>query len=63
MKKSLEKKKYFILDMDGTFYLGDQLLEGSLEFLERVKDAGKDFCSLPTTLQKTGRFILRSWRI
>jgi 4-nitrophenyl phosphatase len=36
-------KKYFILDMDGTFYLGNQLLEGSLEFLKKVEAAGKQF--------------------
>ncbi len=29
--------------MDGTFYLGNQLLEGSLEFLEKVKEQGKHF--------------------
>ncbi|MFO7154033.1 MAG: HAD-IIA family hydrolase [Caldicoprobacter oshimai] len=39
----LKDKKYFILDMDGTFYLGDRLLEGSLDFLERVEQAGKSY--------------------
>lgn len=33
----------FVLDMDGTFYLGDKMIEGSLEFLQKVKDAGKDY--------------------
>ena len=33
----------FVLDMDGTFYLGDRMIEGSLEFLQKVKDAGKDY--------------------
>lgn len=33
----------FILDMDGTFYCGDKLIEGSLEFLEEVKRCGKQF--------------------
>lgn len=36
-------KKYFILDMDGTFYLGEQLLEGSLEFLEKLANNGRQF--------------------
>lgn len=36
-------KKNFILDMDGTFYLGNKLLEGSLEFLDGLKEAGHDF--------------------
>lgn len=39
----LKAKKYFILDMDGTFYLGDKLLEGSLDFLEQVERAGKSY--------------------
>ncbi len=44
MNKKLDSnKKYFILDMDGTFYLGDQLLEGSLEFISKVKQSGKNF--------------------
>ena len=33
----------FVLDMDGTFYLGDRLLEGSLEFLEEVRRLNKRF--------------------
>ncbi len=39
----LKDKRYFILDMDGTFYLGDKLLEGSLDFLEQVERAGKSY--------------------
>ena len=35
---ALEKIKLFVLDMDGTFYLDDQMIEGSLDFLEAVKD-------------------------
>lgn len=33
----------FVLDMDGTFYLGDCLIEGSLEFIEKVKEKGKHY--------------------
>jgi len=36
----LRKKKLFVLDMDGTFYLGNKLIEGSLEFLEKVREKG-----------------------
>lgn len=42
-KEMLKGKKNFILDMDGTFYLGNKLLEGSLEFLDGLKEAGHDF--------------------
>lgn len=40
---ALEGVKLFVLDMDGTFYLGDRLIEGSLEFLEKVKETGRRF--------------------
>ncbi|MBE6827875.1 MAG: HAD-IIA family hydrolase [Ruminococcaceae bacterium] len=36
--------KYFILDMDGTFYLGTDIIDGSLDFLKKVRETGKDFC-------------------
>ena len=36
----LSKKKLFLLDMDGTLYLGDRLFEGALEFLRRVRETG-----------------------
>ena len=42
-KAALEGVKLFVLDMDGTFYLGDRLIEGSLEFLERVRATGRRF--------------------
>ena len=32
-KKILKDTDLFVLDMDGTFYLGDRLIEGSLDFL------------------------------
>ena len=35
--------KLFVLDMDGTFYLGEQILDGSLDFLNRVAASGRDF--------------------
>ena len=36
----LSKKKLFLLDMDGTLYLGDRLFEGALEFLRRIRETG-----------------------
>lgn len=37
------KTKYFIIDMDGTFYLDGNLIDGALDFLARVRELGKDF--------------------
>lgn len=39
----LSKVKHFVLDMDGTFYLGDKILARSLEFLKKVESSGRDF--------------------
>ncbi len=37
----LKKINLFVLDMDGTFYLGDQRLEGALEFVQYVQEKGR----------------------
>lgn len=39
--KRLASVKCFMLDMDGTFYLGDRLLDGSLDFLDRLEATGR----------------------
>ena len=36
----LTRKKLFLLDMDGTIYLGDRLFDGTLDFLRRVREKG-----------------------
>lgn len=37
----LNKIQLFVLDMDGTFYLGEQILPGAADFLDTAKKAGK----------------------
>ncbi len=44
--KTLADVKCFLLDMDGTFYLGNNLIEGSIEFIEAVVKSGRDFLFL-----------------
>ncbi len=39
----LEDKKLFILDMDGTVYLGDRLFPQTLPFLARIREQGKRY--------------------
>ena len=36
----LEEKRLFILDMDGTVYLGDRLFPQTLPFLRHIKETG-----------------------
>lgn len=40
----LKHIKMFVLDMDGTIYLGERLFPFTVGFLERVQAVGKDFC-------------------
>ena len=42
-KEILDKTELFVLDMDGTFYLENDILDGALDFLEAVKKAGKRY--------------------
>ncbi len=42
----------FLLDMDGTFYLGDRLLEGALRFIDVLHAQGKQFLFLTNNSSK-----------
>ena len=33
----------FVLDMDGTYYLGDKILDGARDFLDAVKETGREY--------------------
>ncbi len=43
LKEAFSSVSCFIVDMDGTFYLGDELLPGALEFADAVEKSGKRF--------------------
>jgi len=43
---SLADVRLFMLDMDGTFYLGDRIIPGSLEFIDAVVRSGRDYLFL-----------------
>ncbi len=38
--KRLSEKRFFLLDMDGTIYLDDNLFDGTLDFLAKIKKKG-----------------------
>ena len=39
----LQETELFVLDMDGTFYLDNEIIDGALDFLEQVKRLGKRY--------------------
>lgn len=41
IRQALAGIRCFLLDMDGTFYLGDRLIEGSLDFLAALERTGR----------------------
>ena len=45
----------FLLDMDGTIYLGEKLLEGTLEFIDLLKQQGRDYLFLTNNSSKDSR--------
>lgn len=49
---SLKQVRCFLLDMDGTFYLGEQLLEGALRFIDVLNQQGRDFLFLTNNSSK-----------
>ena len=59
---TLQDVKLFLLDMDGTFYLGDRLIEGSLEFIERVRATGRDFLFLTNNSSHNAAFYVERLR-
>jgi HAD superfamily hydrolase (TIGR01457 family) len=44
--------KCFLLDMDGTFNLGDGLIDGSLYFIETLRELGREFLFLTNNSSK-----------
>ena len=49
---SLKQVRCFLLDMDGTFYLGEQLLDGALKFIDVLQQQGCEFLFLTNNSSK-----------
>ncbi len=57
--EALQKIKLFVLDMDGTIYLGDRLFPFTPGFLGRVRERGKDFCFFTNNSSKNREAYLQ----
>ncbi|MDD4011348.1 MAG: HAD-IIA family hydrolase [Sphaerochaetaceae bacterium] len=51
--QNLRDKKGFICDMDGVIYHGNQILDGVKEFVQWLKDEGKEYLFLTNNSGKT----------
>ena len=49
----LKSKKLFLLDMDGTLYLDNDLFDGTTEFLEYIKSSGGKYLFLTNNSSKS----------
>lgn len=58
MKALLDKVKLFVLDMDGTFYLGDRRIDGALDFIHKVKETGRNFIFFTNNSSKNGSMYI-----
>ena len=52
IRQTLDNVKCFMLDMDGTFYLGNQLLPGAHEFMVYIKNNQLDYLFLTNNSSK-----------
>ena len=61
---SLKNKRFFLLDMDGTIYLDNDLFEGTLDFLDYVKSTGGKYLFVTNNSSKsTDAYVAKLARI
>lgn len=51
--KQLSEKRFFLLDMDGTIYLDNDLFDGTLDFLNKVKEKGGKYLFVTNNSSKS----------
>lgn len=55
---ALDGIRCFLLDMDGTFYLGNNIIEGSLSFIDKLNETGRDFLFLTNNSSHNAPFYV-----
>ena len=56
---NIQDVRCFLLDMDGTFYLGEKIIPGSLDFIRRVEETGRDFLFLTNNSSHNAAFYVQ----
>ena len=59
IREKLASVRFFLLDMDGTFYLGDRLIDGSLDFLRKLEETGRTARFLTNNSSKSASVYVR----
>lgn len=52
--EKLKKTELFLLDMDGTLYLGDEVFEGAVDFVRHISETGKRYIYLTNNSSRAG---------
>ncbi|MBO6133284.1 MAG: HAD-IIA family hydrolase [Lachnospiraceae bacterium] len=60
--KSLKDVRLFVLDLDGTFYLGERLIPGAIDFIEKVKKSGREFLFFTNNSSKSPKEYLEKFK-
>lgn len=55
-EEALKDVKMFVLDMDGTFYLGDKIIDGALDFIRKVEETGRRFLFFTNNASRVSSF-------
>ena len=58
--EKLENIKCYLLDMDGTIYLGNKLIDGAREFLEKLKENNIEVFEIKELDENTGNELFIS---
>ena len=59
---SLSSKRLYLLDMDGTIYLGNDLFDGTIDFLEKVKKNGGRYIFVTNNSSKSAEAYVQKLR-
>lgn len=53
--EKLLNTKLFLLDMDGTLYLGDEVFDGAVDFINTISDTGREYIYLTNNSSRAGK--------
>lgn len=54
--KRIDEAKCFILDLDGTIYLGDEIIDGAVDFINKLNKENKKFIFLTNNSSKNNNY-------